>query len=384
MPPQDTQPDNPPQQLHPYLRRLVDGETLSESDAEAAFLAVLSGNADPAQIAALLALIQSRGVTPDELTGAARVMRRFVTPVHVDQPLRDRLVDTCGTGGAPKAFNVSTAAAFIAAGVGLQRRDQLGPAVLVAKHGNRSRTGRGSAEVLQQLGVNLDADAQRQARALREAAVCFCFAVRHHPAMKHAAGPRKSLGFPTLFNLLGPLTNPADAQRQLIGVYHPAFLPLVAETLRRLGAARATVAHGLDGLDELTTTAPTQLAEVVAAPHGSTTVRTRTIDAERLGLPRTTIERIRVESPQQSAALIQRLLTPDDRDRHDAATSAAPLDEQTVAAARDIALFNAAAAIIVADAEPDFPQALDAARHAIDSGAALDALHTLRRITNDA
>ena len=198
--------------------RLVAGERLSEDEASTVFEALLSGELDEAQIGCILSLIQARGVTVDELVGAARAMRAHVTPVPFTPREGEVLIDTCGTGGAAKTFNVSTAAAIVAAasepppGSGIRR-------VVVAKHGNRSRTGRGSAEVLAGLGVNIEASPEVQARCLKEIGVCFSFAMRHHPAMRHAAGPRRSLGFPTLFNLLGPLTNPARAPRQLLGVY---------------------------------------------------------------------------------------------------------------------------------------------------------------------
>ncbi|MCA9309624.1 MAG: anthranilate phosphoribosyltransferase, partial [Phycisphaerales bacterium] len=183
------------------LRQLLEGRSLSEREAEHVFTQVLTGQANEAQVGALLALIAVRGVNLDELVGAARVMRAYVTPVPVQDA--DTVIDTCGTGGAPKTFNISTAVALVAAAC---ERD--GRRVRVAKHGGRSRTGRGSAEVLARLGVNIDAPPAAQGRCLDQVGVCFSFAIHHHPAMRFAAGPRKSLGFPTVFNLLGPLTNP--------------------------------------------------------------------------------------------------------------------------------------------------------------------------------
>ncbi len=232
------------------LLNAIPAGPLCEVDAETLFEAVLSGHLDQAQIAGVLSLLAARGPTTDEVVGAARAMRRHVTPVPASDP--GSLVDTCGTGGAPKTFNVSTAAAIVAAAAGAR----------VAKHGNRSRTGRGSAEVLQALGVNVDAPPGTQARCLDEAGVCFCFAIHHHPAMRHAAVVRRALKFPTIFNILGPLTNPAGATRQLIGVYDEALVPLVAAALARLGSVRAMVVHSRDGLDEVSITAPTVVAEV--------------------------------------------------------------------------------------------------------------------------
>jgi anthranilate phosphoribosyltransferase len=368
--------------LQAVLPAVLAGETLSERVAKGVFRLILTGAGDDAQIAALLALLQQRGVTVDELTGAARVMRDVVTPVPVADRLRPRLLDTCGTGGAPKTFNISTAAALIVAGAGLMLGDETGPAVAVAKHGNRSRTGRGSAEVLQHLGVNIDASPETQARCLESAGVCFCFAIRHHPAMKHAAGPRRSLGFPTVFNLLGPLTNPAGARRQLLGVYDARFVPLLAETLGRLGAERAMVVHGDDGLDELTTTTTSRAAEVDAAGTASgtttldaTSVQQRVIDAEQLGLRSVSLDDLRVDSAEQGAALIERILTPDIVADRSGLTDVA---ERIVQPCCDIALLNAAAALSVAGLADSLGSGLDIARRAITERFAMRALTTLR------
>ena len=210
--------------LTPYLTSLLAGESLSEHNASSAFEAIMTGEAHHAEMGALLALLATRLPTTDELTGAARVMRDKVDSLETGFESNE-LLDTAGTGGAPKTFNVSTAAAIVAAASGAR----------VAKHGNRSRTGRGSAEVLEALGVNVGASRVVQKRCLQETNVCFCFAIHHHPAAKHAMPVRKALGFPTIFNLLGPLTNPASAGRQVMGVYDSSFIPVVAETLARLG-----------------------------------------------------------------------------------------------------------------------------------------------------
>ena len=341
------------------LATLRDGGTLGEDAARAVFDLILGGGADEAQIGALLALLATRGPTADELTGAARAMRAVVAPVPVADSARGALVDTCGTGGAPKTFNVSTGAAIVAAGAG--GLDGAGARVRVAKHGNRSRTGRGSAEVLTTLGVNVDASPETQARCLEEAGVCFCFAIHHHPAMRYAAGPRKSLGMPTIFNLLGPLTNPAGATRQLLGVYDRRFVGLVAECLSRLGAERAIVAHGLDGLDEMTTTAPTAVAEV--GPGG---VREGEVDAGALGVARATLDDLRETTLDDAAAAIERILGGEAGPR------------------ADIVALNAGAALVVGGAAADLGAGVALAREAIASGGAARALEALRDVSASA
>ena len=344
-----------PHDIHTTLKVLLAGDALDAAGAEALFEALLTGALDEAQIAGALALLQARGVTVGEVVGAARVMRRHVTPVPKPPGCEDAvLIDTCGTGGAPKTFNVSTAAAIVAAAA-----DTGGNRVLVAKHGNRSRTGRGSAEVLQALGVGVDASPETQSRCLGEAGVCFCFAIHHHPAMKHAIGPRRSLGFPTIFNILGPLTNPAGADRQLIGVYDARFLPIIAEALAELGATRAIIAHGLDGLDELSTTGPTRLAHVEG---GRCTEET--IELAPLGIAPASMADLQAADVEDAAAIIRRVL----------AGESGPC--------RDIVLLNAAAALVVAGVANDIAPALEMAAGAIDSGRALQSLENLVRVSN--
>jgi len=341
--------------IHETLHHLAAGESLSVNQAESLFEALLTGQLDEAQIAGVLALLQARGVTVDEIVGAAKVMRQHVTPVPRPAGCEEAvLIDTCGTGGAPKTFNVSTAAAIVAAA----SRGE-GPRVLVAKHGNRSRTGRGSAEVLAALGVGVDASVEVQSRCLAEAGVCFCFAIHHHPAMKHAIGPRRSLGFPTIFNLLGPLTNPAGADRQLIGVYHERFVPLLAEALARLGATRAIVAHGLDGLDELSTTSPTRLAHVENGICAEETLELSTV-----GITPTRLADLQATDVAEAAAMIRRVFAGDP------------------GPCRDIVLLNAAAALVVAGLTTDIAQALEVAAEAVDSGRARETLETLCRLSN--
>lgn len=344
--------------IQAVLAALSRGETLDESASERVFDALLEGRLDPSQIGALLGMIQTRGVTADALTGAARVMRAKVGRVPYTAPRGTVVIDTCGTGGAPKTFNVSTAAALVVAGVrpppgsGVDR-------VVVAKHGNRSRTGRGSAEVLARLGVNIDASPEAQARCLEEAGVCFCFAIHHHPAMRHAAPVRRSLGFPTVFNLLGPLTNPCGADRQLIGVYASSFVPLMTETLRRLGAAHAIVAHSDDGLDELTVTAPTTLGVV-----RSGSVTTERVEPGALGLRTAPIEAIRASDEEHAASMVRSVLAGEE------------------GPAGDMVLLTAAAALVVAGAAQSIPQGIGLARDAVESGRAASALETLSRVSH--
>ena len=237
--------------LTPMLEVLLEGRTLSVEQTTSAFESMMTGEVHHGEMGAFLALLATRLPTAEELEGAATVMRRHVTgvPSGIES---DRVLDTAGTGGAPKTFNVSTAAALVAAGAG----------AFVAKHGNRSRTGRGPAEALQSLGINVDADTSVQARCLEEAHICFCFAIHHHPATKHVMPVRKAMGVPTIFNLLGPLTNPAGAGRQLMGVWDGVYQHPVAEALNRLGTVRALVVHSDDGLDELSISAPSTIVEV--------------------------------------------------------------------------------------------------------------------------
>lgn len=338
------------------LSAIAAGGTLTEDESATLFTSLLRGEAEPAQIAALLGMLQARGVTVDELVGAARAMRHAVEPVPVSEPLRASLVDTCGTGGAPKTFNISTAAALIAAGA----RSSTGAGrVYIAKHGNRSRTGRGSAEILTKLAVAVDAKPAVQARCLEEAGVCFCFAIHHHPAMRFAAEPRKALGFPTIFNLLGPLTNPAGATRQLLGVYDPNAVPLVGAALARLSADRAIVAHGKDGLDEITTTTKTMIADI---RHGVS--HPGEIDPTELGIDPPRMEELVADDLDSAAATIHAILAGEPGPR------------------RDIAAINAAAAIVVGGLAQDLSEGYDLAQESIDSGRAAQALKCLASLSH--
>jgi anthranilate phosphoribosyltransferase len=352
-----------PLDIHGLLRSLVAGQSLTARAAEEVFQAVLAGELDASQIASVLSLIAMRGPTVDELVGGARVMRRHVTPVPIEHDAQAPLIDTCGTGGARKCFNVSTVAAVVAAAAAPGR-------IRVAKHGSTSRTGRGSAEVMAALGVNTSCSPETQARCLRELGVCFCWAVHHHPAMKHAAGPRKSLGFPTIFNLLGPLTNPAAAPRQLIGCYSITLAEKIAHTLARLGAEKAIVVSSHDGLDELSTTDTTQAFHV---RDGRVTAQV--IDAMQFGCARARLEELQTATVEAAAALARAILTPGQSGSLEGGTN--------IDRARDMTLLSAGAALVVGDAVSDIGAGIETARTAISSGNALRVLESLARLTSE-
>ncbi|HVZ94355.1 MAG TPA: anthranilate phosphoribosyltransferase [Phycisphaerales bacterium] len=344
--------------MQSILRTLMEGRSLDEREAERAFDLILRGEANESQVGAMLALLARKRPSLDEIVGGARAMRARATAVPIDGPdapaIRARLIDTCGTGGTAKTFNISTAAAVVAAAA----RGPNGERVYVAKHGGRSRSGRGSAEVLSLLGVNVDAAPETQTKCLREAGVCFSFAVNHHPAMKFAAGARKSLGFPTIFNVLGPLTNPAGARRQVMGVYDRALVPLVAEAMARLGAEDALVVHGLDGMDEISTTGPT-----IAARVRDGRVAHEEISVADLGMPAARIEDLVVDSVDRAADTIRGILA------------------REAGAARDIVVVNAGAALMIGGVADNLRIAADLAARAIDSGEASRTLEALARIS---
>ncbi|QYK47156.1 MAG: anthranilate phosphoribosyltransferase [Phycisphaeraceae bacterium] len=337
------------------ISRLIGGETLSEHESDTLFEQILRGDTDAAQLGAILAIIQSRGATVDEIVGAARAMRRHVSRVPVDglQP-GTVVLDTCGTGGAAKTFNISTCAAIVAASASPGR-------LAIAKHGNRSRSGRGSAEALAHLGVNVDASPATQAACLHRVGVCFCFAIHHHPAMKHAAGPRASLGVPTIFNLLGPLTNPAGATHQLMGVYRSELVRPIGETLARLGSARALVVHSDDGLDEISPSAPTRAALVDGA-----SITEITITPEDAGLERSPIDEIRAASLDEAGAMFRGVL------------------EGRTGGPRNAVALNAAAALLVARLAPSLKEGVSLALRAIDAGDAARTLDALARVSHEA
>ncbi len=341
--------------LGPGLRVLLGGGTLTAGQMAAAFESIMSGHAHDGEIGAFLALLATRTPTADEILGAARVMRDRVdrVPTSLDPAT---IVDTAGTGGAPKTFNVSTAAAIIAAppGGGAAR------SYAIAKHGNRSRTGRGSAEVLERLGVKVDAGRRVQARCLDEAGICFCFAIHHHPAAKFAMPVRLALGFPTIFNLLGPLTNPAGAGRQLLGVYERRFLHPIAEALAALGAVRAMVIHSDDGLDELSLNAPTTAIHVQQGR-----VFEQRIDPKALGVAPATVEDLTAADVDEAATVLRGVV-----------------EGKTGGALRDMALLNASATLLVADAVSSIEEGLVRAAESIESGQAAQTLDRLIELSN--
>lgn len=331
--------------LKPVLARLAGGATLSVEQAEAAFDIIMSGEATPAQIGGLLMAMRVRGETVAELTGAVRALRNRMSAIEAPPGA----IDVCGTGGDNAGtLNVSTAVTFVVAGCG----------VPVAKHGNRALSSRtGGADVLAALGVNVDVGLDRLPEILRAAGCVFLFAPRHHPSMRHAGGPRAELGTRTLFNLLGPMANPARVRRQLTGIFAPEWARPMAETLAALGTEAAWIVHGT-GLDELTVAGENQVVEL---RDGA--VRSFTVTPEDAGLDRAPIEAIRGGDPELNAAALLALL------------------EGSPGAYRDTVLLNAAAALVVAGRADDLRQGAALADHAIASGAALAALQILRRET---
>jgi len=342
-----------PVSVQAVLSELVVGGRLSAERTRALFESMFAGELGAAEIAGVLSLIQTRGATVDELVGAARAMRAHVTAVPARHAPEAPILDTAGTGGTAKTFNVSTAAAIVVAAAAPSR-------LRVAKHGNRSRTGRGSAEVMARLGIDVDAPPEVQGRCLDELGVCFCFAIHHHPAARHAAPVRKALGFPTIFNLLGPLTNPAGAARQVMGVYADRWVGPVAEALVQLGAERAMVLHSEDGLDEISLGAPTRIAHVRASR-----VEEERIDPADLGLARAQVEDVAASTLEEAAEAIRGVLRREPGPR------------------RDMVLVNAAAALIVGGAAEDWRSGVGLAAEAIDSGRAGETLDRLGALSRE-
>ncbi len=332
--------------LRPILALLAGGARLTAEQTEAAFDAIMEGAATPSQIGGLLMAMRVRGETVEEIVGAARAMRGRMLRVRAP----DGAIDTCGTGGdGAQTLNISTAVALVAAGCG----------VPVAKHGNRALSSKsGAADVLEALGVNVDAAPDAMARAFEEAGVAFLFAPQHHGATRHAGPARRELGTRTIFNLLGPLSNPAGTRRQLLGVFAPQWLVPFAEVLRVLGSERAWIVHGHDGLDELTTTTRSSVAEL---RNGE--IREFEVAPEQLGIARATLDDLRGGDATHNAAALRALLDGE----------AGPY--------RDIVVFNAAAALVVAGRADGLAPGAELARRAIDSGAAAARLEALVRAT---
>jgi anthranilate phosphoribosyltransferase len=333
-------------------------ESLSRADAHAVMADILAGKCSQSQVAGLLVALHMKGETVEEIVGFAEAMREAATPLNmaggsmldVSGTGREALVDTCGTGGdASGTFNISTATAFVVAGAGVR----------VAKHGNRSATSKcSSADVMEALGVNIEVSAERVGRCLQEVGIAFLFAQAMHSAMKHVAPVRRELRLRTVFNLLGPLTNPAGANAQVVGVYSVELVDKLAEALSMLGLHRGFVVHGLDGLDEITITGPTRVAEIREG-----TVHTFEITPDEFGLKRAGIATLAGGSAAENAELIRRILEGEKSSR------------------RDVVVMNAAAALVAAGKAEHLPGAVPLAEKSIDSGAALAKLEALAKFT---
>jgi anthranilate phosphoribosyltransferase len=325
------------------LARLLDGENLSRGDARAVMNEIMSGEATSGQIGGFLVALRLKGETADEIAGCAEAMREHVLPVR---PARTDLVDTAGTGGdGGKTFNISTAAALVAAAAGAG----------VAKHGNRSVSSQsGSADVLEALGFSLELPPDRIERSIDELGFGFMFAPAHHPAMRHAAPVRTELATRTVFNVLGPLTNPAGARAQVVGVFAADLVPTIAHVLAQLGAQRAFVVHGAAGIDELSPAGPNLVAEV---DNGNETERM--IDPLDLGVPRCAPEELRGGTAKENAAAIRRVFEGQD------------------GGARDAILLNAAGAIAAAGHAADLREGVEIARKAVANGTAAERLDAL-------
>jgi anthranilate phosphoribosyltransferase len=331
------------------LEKVVQRQDLTAAEAEAAMEEVMSGEATPAQIAGFLVALRMKGETPCEIASFARAMRSHA--LHVPTAC-ENVVDTCGTGGdAYDTFNISTAAAFVAAGAG----------VPVAKHGNRSVTSRcGSADILEAMGVCLSLTPAQIGRCIDQIGIGFMFAPALHPAMKHAIGPRRELRLRTVFNLLGPLTNPANARRQVLGVFDQRWVVPIAEALKDLGSEHALVVHGIGGLDEISTIGPTRIAELCSGE-----VQEYEVAPEDFGLERVAAGDIRGGDIEHSVQAMHAAL----------GGESGPL--------KDIVALNAAAAIYVGGMAKDLQQGLELAREAIESGAAMEKLNQLVRLSRE-
>lgn len=326
-----------------FIEKVARGKHLDEDEAQRAFQIFMSGGATPAQIAAIITGFRINGETEAEITGGAKVMRAKAEKFNVPDSIKEKMIDTCGTGGdASGTYNISTAVAFVVAGCG----------VPVAKHGNKAVSSKsGSADVLEALGIVVDVDKTVMEEAMAKFNICFMMAPKYHSAMRHVGPTRKELGIRTIFNLLGPLSNPAGAKRQLLGVYSRELTEKLAHVLNNLGSSHAWVVHGLDGLDELTTTAESYVAELRDGK-----VKTFTVNPEELGLELVTVERLKGGDANENARALTNLL----------AGEKGPY--------RDITLLNAAAALIVAGKCNDLKSGIKLAAESIDNGRAKETL----------
>jgi anthranilate phosphoribosyltransferase len=330
------------------IAKVVDGEDLAEEEMQEVMNEIMTGGATPAQIASFITALRVKGETVDEITGAARVMREKAVRIVAKDSM---VVDTCGTGGdMAQTFNVSTTAAFVVAGTGL----------MVAKHGNRSVSSAcGSADVLQALGVNIDLKPAEVERCLNEIGIGFLFAPLFHEAMKYAVGPRKEIGIRTIFNILGPLTNPASARAQVLGVYTHSLTETMAKVLMKLGASHCFVVHGSDGLDEITITTTTKVSE---GKNGK--VRTYTVKPSDFGLKKAKKVDLLGGDAATNAKITMAILSGENGPK------------------RDIVLLNAAAAIVAGGKAKTLKEGVRLAAESIDSGAAVNKLEAMKRFTN--
>jgi anthranilate phosphoribosyltransferase len=334
------------------IARVVEGQHLTMEEMTLTMEEITSGQATPAQIASLITALRLKGETVEEITAAARVMRDKAVPIKVARgPDAPVLVDTCGTGGDQiRTFNISTATAFVVAGAGVR----------VAKHGNRSVSSScGSADVCEALGINLDLSPEEVARSVDEHGIGFLFAPALHGTMKHAIGPRREIGIRTIFNILGPLTNPAGAEVQILGVFRKDLPGVMAEVLGKLGCRRALVVHGEDGMDEITTTGSSHVAEW----HDGR-VRQYKVHPEDFGIPVGTIDEIRGGNAEENARIILELF------------------EGKKGGKRDIVLLNAGAALHAAGSADTIEKGIELARQAIDEGKAMEKLQAMIRHSN--
>jgi len=343
------------------IAKVVEKIDLSEGEMIEVMAQVMGGEATPAQIGAFITALRMKGETVAEITGAARVMRERATPIRVGQVLdidrddinldRETILDTCGTGGSgTRSFNISTTVAFVVAACGVK----------VAKHGNRSVSSScGSADVLEKLGVNLNVTPEQVEHCIREVGVGFLFAPALHGAMKHAIGPRREIGIRTIFNILGPLTNPAGADRQVLGVFREDLVETLASVLALLGCRRGYVVHGSDGMDELTLTGPTRVGAISGGQ-----VLLSTVEPEDFGLTRCQLRDLQGGDAEQNAAIVHAVLAGEPGPQ------------------RDVVLLNAAYGLLAAGLVEDVPAGLERARRAIDSGAAKAKLEGLVSLSN--
>ncbi|HET6453573.1 MAG TPA: anthranilate phosphoribosyltransferase [Armatimonadota bacterium] len=332
------------------IRKVVEKENLSETEAADVMREIMDGEATPSQISALVTALRMKGETVDEVTGFARIMREKSIKIPT-KCKATALIDTCGTGGdRMNTFNISTASAFVVAGAG----------VAVAKHGNRAMSSKcGSADVLEALGVNIGLGPEAVGRCIDEVGIGFMFAPAHHPSMKHAVVPRKEIGIRTVFNILGPLTNPAGAKRQLIGVFDAHLTELIAGALLKLGSERAIVAHGLDGIDELSTVGKTKVTELVDGA-----LKTYEMTAGDVGLPTAKPEDLsQGEDPTASARILEAILS------------------GKTGPGRDIVLLNAGAALNIGGKAGTIQEGIALAADSIDGGKAASALDGLKKLS---